>query len=285
LPSCPGCMGKTPSHPALDLPQSTVCLQAGFEAVNVSHWLEDTIMLESQGSSDCRRAADIHAEKLKSLLQDDSSIYACVRDLLENGPTATAYWDANYRPSRSDITHYLAKWLKSINVAHARCLEWLSPYALDVLSVISKSSQSQIRHNTKSIIKYIYNSDVRFDCLSERNVIRARCEPDCPIYNMIPERPALAVGSSAVPGVTLSGTESEDAPETQTGRVKDGFREQFEKAMSYAREHLAKGLSTKRVLRLLNDEGFRTRTGKVWTASILGNELRKSEKEATDSEE
>jgi hypothetical protein len=242
-------------------------------------------MLDSHHNPDSKLTVNIHEAKLESLLEDGSRIYPCVRDLLESGPTSTAYSDENYRPSRSDITHYLAKWLKSINVAHSCCLEWLSPYALDVLSVISKSSQSQIRHNTKSIIKYVYNSDVRFDCSRERNVIRARCGADCPIYDTIPEPPALAIGSRGIPDVRLSDSESGDVPEIQPVRMKDGFREQFEKAMSYARDHLAKGLSTKRVVRLLNDEGFKTRTGKAWTTSILSNEVRKSEKGESDSQE
>ena len=260
-------------------------MQAGLGVIHVCHRVKDTIMPGLHSDSDFKVASSIHAAKLVSLLKEDSRIYACVRDLLEHGPTSTAYSDDEYRPSRSEITHYLAKWLKSINVAHSRCLEWLSPYAQDVLSVISKSSQSQIRHNTKSIVKYIYNSDVPFDCLGERNVIRARCGADCPIYDMISEPPAPAVRSRGIPGGPTAGAENIDASEIQIVRVKDGFREQFEKAMSHARDHVAKGKSIKRVVRLLNDEGFKTRTGKVWSVSILNNELRKSEKEETDPQE
>jgi hypothetical protein len=57
--------------------------------------------------------------------------------------------------------------------------------------------------------------------------------------------------------------------------IKDEYKDQFEKAIEVAQLHLKQGVSKKEIVNLLNDKGFKTRTGKKWTYSLLGNELRK----------
>jgi hypothetical protein len=231
-------------------------------------------MLKSNDTPDFKPVEKIHLRKLEALLNHRSYLFPCVRDLLENGVTGTAYVDDNYRPSRQDITHHLAKWSNSIGILFPDCLEWLTEYSLDILSPVSSSSSAQIRHSTKSVVKYVYNSDVAFDCKKEKNVIRARCERDCPVYNISFDS-HVSEPENAIDSFCDKGQEVADFGE-KMGQVKNLFREQFDQAMIFAREQLASSLSIKRIVRLLNDKGFKTRTGKEWTISTLGNELRRS---------
>ena len=57
--------------------------------------------------------------------------------------------------------------------------------------------------------------------------------------------------------------------------IKDEYKDQFEKAIEVAQHHLKQWVSKKEIVNLLNDRGFKTITGKKWSYSILGNELRK----------
>ncbi len=57
--------------------------------------------------------------------------------------------------------------------------------------------------------------------------------------------------------------------------IKDEYKEQFEKAIEFAQHHIKQWVSKKEIVNLLNDKGFKTRTGKKWSYSLLGNELRK----------
>jgi hypothetical protein len=231
-------------------------------------------MLKSNVTPDLKPVEKIHLRKLESLLIHRSYLFPCIRDLLENGVTGTAYVDDSYRPFRQDITHYLAKWSNSVGILFPDCLEWLTEYSLDILSMVSLSPSSQIRHSTKSVVRYVYNSDVAFDCQKEKNVIRARCERDCPVYN-ISFNSHVSEPKIAIDGFWDKGQEVADAGE-KPGQVKGLFREQFGQAMIFAREQLASSLSIKKIVRLLNDKGFKTKTGKEWTISTLGNELRRS---------
>jgi tryptophanase len=61
----------------------------------------------------------------------------------------------------------------------------------------------------------------------------------------------------------------------QRTSVKDTYRDQFEKAIEVALNHINQGVSKQKVVSLLNDSGFKTRTGKRWSSAILGGELRK----------
>ncbi|MDL1967633.1 MAG: hypothetical protein LWW97_03580 [Deltaproteobacteria bacterium] len=66
--------------------------------------------------------------------------------------------------------------------------------------------------------------------------------------------------------------------------IKDEYREQFEKAIEVAQHHLKQWVSKKEIVNLLNDSGFKTRTGEKWSYSILGNELRKLNKNIDKAE-
>ena len=57
--------------------------------------------------------------------------------------------------------------------------------------------------------------------------------------------------------------------------IKAEYKDQFEKAMEVAQQHLKQMVPRKEVVDLLNDQGFKTRTGRKWSCSILNSELRK----------
>lgn len=156
------------------------------------------------------------------------------------------------------------------------CRQWMIDYCTAMLSAISSSSNSQIRHSTKSNIKYIYSSDVSFDCGCEKNRFKASCERTCPAYKEMViranERETKHSIQSCASTVEARARDNEMA--LQKTSVKDTYRDQFEKAIEVALNHLNKGVSKQKVVSLLNASGFKTRTGKRWSYSILGIELR-----------
>src|SRR5260370_31723649 len=122
---------------------------------------------------------------LVAQLPDGDLMYACLRDLFEHGPIGTRGSPVVSRPSRSHITHYLAKWSRSIGMSQEACLEWLTAYALGELGRISGSSPAAIQHNTKGIVKYVYLTGHAFNCGKEHNSLHCRCDRQCGIYHQV----------------------------------------------------------------------------------------------------
>jgi len=60
---------------------------------------------------------------------------------------------------------------------------------------------------------------------------------------------------------------------------KELYREQLKRAIQRVAECLREGTPKKRIVEVLNEEGFKTRTGRKWTYSILNTELRRLEAE------
>jgi hypothetical protein len=58
-------------------------------------------------------------------------------------------------------------------------------------------------------------------------------------------------------------------------QVKERYKEQFDKAMEVVREHLNQISSIDEMTRYLNDQGYKTRTGKSWTVATLHRESKK----------
>jgi hypothetical protein len=58
-------------------------------------------------------------------------------------------------------------------------------------------------------------------------------------------------------------------------RVRERYKKQFDKAMDVVREHLNQVSSFDEMTRYLNDQGYRTRTGKSWTIATLYREVKK----------
>ncbi len=58
-------------------------------------------------------------------------------------------------------------------------------------------------------------------------------------------------------------------------QVKEGHKEQFDKAMDVVREQVNQISSIEEMTRYLNDQGYKTRTGKSWTVATLRRESKK----------
>lgn len=219
----------------------------------------------------------MHLKRLKEILGQDAGkhLFSCIKDLVTNGVSSARFSSEDSMPSRQDITQYVAAWFKYIGISANDCRDWMIGYCVEVLTAISSSSNSRIRHSTKSNIKYIYKSDVVFDCGCENNVIKASCDQNCPVYNTMSdkykERKVRAAKQSYEPerkpkhyGVGI-----------ETLSVKERYSDQFKKALEIVKDHVRKGVSNQDIVTLLNDTGFKTRTGRKWTVSILHSELKK----------
>lgn len=213
--------------------------------------------------------------KLKELLHDRGGdvIFPCIRDLVENGVSPSRFSVGERAPNRQDVTQYLAAWCRHAGLAEDECRDWLSDYCVVMLSSISRSSSSKIRHSTKSNIKYIYKDGISFSCGLENNPFKADCGRECPAYADMETALAIAI-SQEVTNVRI--VRRETVPFEPAPAVKEIHREQFHKALSLVRQELAK--STKiEILELLKQQGFKTRTGREWTFATLGVEIRKIE--------
>ena len=221
----------------------------------------------------------LHMKTLNKMIGKNSRkhLFPCIKDLVTSGLTLARFSREESKPSRQDITQYVAAWFKYIGVSSDECRDWMNGYCVDVLSAISSSSKSKIRHSTKSNIKYIFKSDVTFDCGCENNLFKACCEPSCPVYeemsNKYKERMARKSDISYEP---------EPEPEdigvgVERPPCKEKYSDQFEKAMEFALNSAKKGIAQKDIVTLLNDREYKTRTGKEWAYATLRAELRKHE--------
>ena len=215
-------------------------------------------------------------ERLTKILDDaqKQKIYTCMLDLLSNGIVAERFKAGESFPSRQDVTHFILAWLKHNGVPADRCRNWMIRYCERKLSPISSSSPSRIRHSTKSLIKYIYRSeDVSFDCGCEQNKLKAACEPNCPIYGEMKDKYQIRMNQLKD---AINYVRPKDQPPAEPLlQVRERYKEQFEKAMDVVREHLNQVSTLDEMKRYLNDQGYKTRTGKPWTIAILHNEIKK----------
>ena len=215
-------------------------------------------------------------ERLTKILDDDQKqkIYSCIQDLLSNGIVPERFNTDEYFPTRQDVTHFILAWLKHIGVPEDRCRNWIIRYCEKVLSQISSSSPSRIRHSTKSLIKYIYRSEaVSFDCGCEQNQLKAACEPNCPIYGEMQHKHQIRMKRlhDDIHYVRPRVQPSVEPPP----QVRERYKEQFDKAMEAVKMHLNQVSCIDEMTQYLNDQGYKTRTGKSWTSSTLRNETKK----------
>jgi len=214
-------------------------------------------------------------DRLKKILDDvqQQRIYACIQDVMTNGIVAERFKAGETFPSRQDVTHFILAWLKHNGVPADKCRTWMIRYCERILSQISSSSPSRIRHSTKSLIKYIYRSeDVSFNCGCEQNKLKATCEPNCPVYGEMKDKDEIrkkqwhdAVNYVRPPI---------QPPAEPLLQVRERHKEQFVKAMDVVREHLDQIPSVDEMTRYLNDQGYKTRNGKSWTVATLRRETK-----------
>jgi hypothetical protein len=221
----------------------------------------------------------IYLDDLEEILGDkkNTCLFPCIKDLVAHGLDPARFSDEDNAATRQDITQNFAAWFKYIGMSPSQCQQWMIDYCTGVLSAISSSSKSQIRHSTKSNIKYIYSSDVSFNCGCENNRFKAACERTCPVYEEMAIRAKEGKAEQCIKSfaTTVESRARDNEIALQRTSVKDTYRDQFEKAIEVALNHINQGVSKQKVVSLLNDSGFKTRTGKRWSSAILGGELRK----------
>jgi len=213
-------------------------------------------------------------DNLTAVLGDTGgdSVFPCIQDLVINGLQLSRLSSSDIVPNRQDVTQYLAAWCRFVGLNENNTREWLSDYAVAMLSSISKTSPSGIRHSTKSNVRYIYRDEVAFTCGRKRNQFRARCRDTCPVYAEMVRKPTKAKGEVT----TAPNDASPDASETlSVTPVKQLYRDQFEAAIELLLRELERGEKKKRIVNILNQEGLKTRTGRKWTYAILCTEIRK----------
>ena len=221
----------------------------------------------------------MYLKTLKELLGEKRNhyLFPCIRDLVVNGLMPDRFSDEDHIPTRQDVTQHIAAWFRHIGLLQDECRQWMVDYCPGVLSAISSSSNSQIRHSTKSNIKYIYRSDVPLDCGCKDNRFRASCERSCPAYDEMALRAEEreAGRSKQVYEATIEPKGIDREIPLPKPLLKDAYKDQFDKAIALARDHLSKGVHKKEIVHLLNESGFKTRTGRRWSYSILAHELKK----------
>jgi len=210
--------------------------------------------------------------RLSNLFRDSNrgKIYLCIQDLAENGLQVARFSPDAPIPTRHEVTQYLAAWCRHAGLSQEDCLAWLVEYSVTMLSSISKASPSGIRHSTKSNVNYIYRADIPFLCECDENPFMALCSADCPLYADM--QAMLAEKRNKKPDISHVIQGPVGIPEIQKPSVRETYKNQFEAAMEVIRSEMEKGTERKAILDLLLERGFKTRTGKKWTYSILGNE-------------
>jgi len=220
-----------------------------------------------------------HLKSLTKILGNTNKrfLFSCIKDLVLNGPALSRFSDDEYKPTRQDITQFMAAWFRYTEISREVWQGWLIEYCVDVLSSISSSSKSQIRHSTKSNVKYIYRYEVSFICGCEDNRLKAICEKSCPVYGEMQEKQREMREKEANrfhEPITLP---IDHKAEDSRAPVKEIYLEQFEKALEFIRDNLKKGIAYKKIVTLLNEDGFKTRTGKRWKYPTLMTEVRKKD--------
>jgi hypothetical protein len=214
-------------------------------------------------------------DNLRELLasKEDEVIFPCIADLVLNGIELARFTLSDRVPNRQDVTQYLAAWFRHANISEEACRNWLSDFAVVVLLPLSRSSPSQIRHSTKSNVKYIYGRMVPFICELEKNRFRAQCNSSCRVY----EEMANKTQEERAEALDVTRPKSPVASPLDSVPIlkQDLYREQFRTATQLVRAELARGTKKQAILDFLMQKGLKTRTGREWSYSTLNAEIRK----------
>ncbi len=210
----------------------------------------------------------------------EARVFPCIRELITEGLHSERLSPDDPAPSRQDITQFVVAWFRHIGVPKDLCREWMIPYCTERLSVMSSSSISQIRHSTKSNVKYIYKSEVPFECGAKNNIFRASCAETCPLFDKMTEKHQQKMAEKAEKVEKRYEPERLDQKAIAANRgtfksSKEQHREQFVKAMEFVCDQVAGGVTTRHIVKMLDEKGYKTRTGKKWSRAILFVELKK----------
>ena len=193
--------------------------------------------------------------------------FSCIKDLVENGLSLNRFAEGEHRPNRNETTLFLAAWCKHMGFTPEVYHDWLIDYAVDVLSRISSSASSQIRHSTKSIIKFIHGSSgAAFSCNCQHNVFKAICSSDCPIYA---EMGAiyfrnLEIAQKRNEELQQKSVKNDPEPDPATLTVTKRYKKQYDESVALITQYLKEGRSKKDILGILQEQGYKTITGLDW---------------------
>lgn len=213
-------------------------------------------------------------DRLTPLLGESGgeAIYPCIADLVVNGIQVSRFAPSDHVPNRQDVTQYIAMWCREAGLREDACRTWLCDYAVTILSPLSASSPSAIRHSTKSNVKYIYSTNRPFICERENNEFRASCSKTCRVYSEMASKAAAAEADSLA---AMGRRHAVAASAHVVHSVKEVHLEQFLTAMKLISSELSKGTKKSGILNLLKQYGMKTRTGREWTYGILASEINK----------
>lgn len=172
---------------------------------------------------------------------------SCIRDIVTNGIVSPRFRDVSV-PEPQELTRYLAAWFDYIGISPDSSLKWMRAYCSDVLADS----------------RYVLISDAEFDCGCEDNLFRSPCRRSCPIYAEMYQKHTVRKRKKA--------SEKSDAGTVNTP-VKGKYIRQFEEASDLLLRLNDDGFSRKEIVSVLNEQGFKTRTGRVWTYPIVCFEL------------
>ena len=214
-------------------------------------------------------ADDSQLIALQQLLGDRAPdlLFPCIKDLVLHGLDVARFQERDVRPNRQDVAMFVAAWLTHAGLTNDLfCTAWFTGYCVAKLSAISSSSPSQIRHSAKSNLKHALGSKAPFSCRRADNPFKAHCTTGCPHH---------AVANQAAASPRDSRDFTPRALVLPVVSKKAAFAAQFAEAMKVAHLEVGQGKGREAVAALLNERGFKTRTGREWTLTALRSELRK----------
>lgn len=219
----------------------------------------------------------MHLENLLAIIEAKKATqpYACIRDLVSNGLCLDRYPDDDTKKAnRHEVTLFLAAWCRRAGLEPDDYRDWLVNYSTEVLAAISSTALSQIRHSTKSTIKFIHRSEVPFVCKCEDNIFKAACSADCPAYKEMRECYMRLLDEEQqkvdkLQKITEDAAKERAAlpPPKQTTTQK--YKKQYEESLLLIKQHLDDGYTKKAITKILNDKGYKTTIGNQWTAHNL----------------
>ena len=214
----------------------------------------------------------MHLQKLMDLVKSNkkNDPFVCIQDLVENGLSLDRFTTDNLaKPCRHEIALFIAAWCRFAGFEPEMYRDWLTDYCVDVLSKISSSSASQIRHSTKSSINYIHRSNVSFVCGCERNIFHAHCSSNCPMYDEMKEIYLQNLEAEKKRITAYQKKAEAPKPEPESLTVTQKYEKQFLEAVEIIGERLKKGDTKKAIAAFLRAKGYKTRTGREWKATTV----------------
>lgn len=215
----------------------------------------------------------MYKQKLIKIIgkEDYNNAFPCIKDLINNGVSLDRFTEACTQPNRQTVSFFLAAWFKHIGLTIEDYQEFLIDYSIDVLSVISSSKPSKIRHSTKSAIKFIHKSDAPFVCNCEHNIFKASCSKDCVIYEKMHEIYLLKLEKEQKLREEFKMRSSDETPlpTTKYQSKKEKYKEQFEKSLSLIKQYIDQGYNKKEITEMLNNQGYKTMIGREWKVGYI----------------